>query len=120
MLSTKLPAKCVILGDKRRSHYARPIDYIIVGLEGNKFDGSFLAAAGVTIESGVISHLAMAGVVKDTDGTVSRLDAATIGDEMNAFSLKYLTDAEIVSEDVINEVGELPEPSSTAGENHLR
>ena len=31
-----------------------PIDYIIVGFEGNKFDGSILRAIGDAIDKGVI------------------------------------------------------------------
>jgi hypothetical protein len=57
-----------------------PIDYIIVGFEGNKFDGSILKALGDAIDKGTIDLVALVLISKDKKGNVSTLDIANLGD----------------------------------------
>lgn len=93
-----------------------PIDYIIVGFEGNKFDGSILKSLADAIDSGVIGLVGLSAVVKGADGAVVALNIAESGDDMIVdFIEKYPTDADMVSQDDIDEIGELLEPDSAAG-----
>lgn len=93
-----------------------PIDYIVVGFEGNKFDGSILKALADAIDSGTIALVALAAVVKSEDGTVSQLDITSFGDTyLTEFTQKYPTHANAVDTDDINEVGDLLEPNTAAG-----
>lgn len=93
-----------------------PIDYIIVGFEGNKFDGSILKSLADAIDSGVIGLVGLSAVVKDAAGAVVALNIAESGDDMIVdFIEKYPTDDDVVSQDDIDEIGELLEPDSAAG-----
>lgn len=93
-----------------------PIDYIIVGFEGNKFNGSILQAVGDAIDKGVISLVALSAVIKDGEGTVTQLDVSNVDDSLLlGFTQKYTTDTSLVTQDDIDEVGELLEPNTAAG-----
>jgi hypothetical protein len=93
-----------------------PIDYIIVGFDGNKFDGSILKAIADASEKGIISVLALSVISKDADNNVSTLDIANIGDEYVAeFSEVHISKDTPVTQEDIDEVGDLVEPSTTAG-----
>ncbi len=93
-----------------------PIDYIIVGFEGNKFDGSILNALGQAIDDGVISLVALSLVSKDNEGNISTVHIDDSGDEnMVEFSTKYKSSSDSVTEDDIQEVADLLEPDTAAG-----
>lgn len=93
-----------------------PIDYIVVAFEGNKFDGSILKAIADAVDSGVISLIALAAVIKGEDGTITQLDIAGLGDTyLTEFTQKYPTNNDSVTADDINEVGDLLEPNTAAG-----
>lgn len=93
-----------------------PIDYIIVGFEGNKFDGSVLKALGDAIDSGVIALVALAVIAKDAEGNVTTLDVADMGDSYAAeFTTKYPASSDEVTEDDINEMSDLLENNTAAG-----
>jgi hypothetical protein len=93
-----------------------PIDYIIVGSEGLKFDGSILRALEAPINSGVISLVALSAINKDADGNVTALDIASDGDDyLMEFTQKYALDSNAVTQDDIDEVAELLEPNTAAG-----
>jgi hypothetical protein len=92
-----------------------PIDYIIVGFEGNKFDGSVLKALGDAIDSGVIALVTLAIISKDDTGDVTLLDITNLGDDYAVeFATKY-TPSEEVDQDDIDEMSDLLENNTTAG-----
>jgi len=92
-----------------------PIDYIIIGFDGNKFDGSILNALTDAIDSGVIALVSLAMVVKDDKGVVTELALADIGEEIVAVANKYKVDDSKVTPEDIQEVGELLENNTAAG-----
>lgn len=93
-----------------------PIDYIVVGFDGNKFDGSILKALGEAIDAGTIALVALSVVSKDNNGDVLSLDIASTGDEyILEFAEKYKPDNSIVSKDDIDEVAELLDNNTSAG-----
>ena len=92
-----------------------PIDYIIVGFEGNKFDGSILKALGEAIDNGVIALVTLAFIMKDKDGTVTTLNVDDLGDEYAVeFVQKYASDAKADQED-IDEMADLINENCSAG-----
>lgn len=94
-----------------------PIDYIIVGFEGKKIDGSVLRALEDPITKGVISLIDLSAVAKDGQGNVTTLALTEIDDEnIVGFADKYLADKKghITDED-ISEVAELLENNTMAG-----
>jgi hypothetical protein len=93
-----------------------PIDYIIVGFTGNKFDGSILKAISEAIDKGIIDLVALSLIHKDANETVKILDIADLGDEyVVKFTEKYKVSGKHIAVDDINEVADLIEPNSSAG-----
>jgi hypothetical protein len=92
------------------------IDYIIVGFKGNKFDGSILKALGDAIDSGVISLVALVMIIKDKDGTVTKVDITNLGDEyVVEFAEKYQAKDDYVTGEDVEEMGDLLENDTSAG-----
>lgn len=82
-----------------------PIDYIVVGFEGNKFDGSILKAVSDAVASGAIALVALSAITKDAEGQVTALE---------------ITDTDLVpngavDQDDLDEVADLIENNCTAG-----
>jgi Family of unknown function (DUF6325) len=93
-----------------------PIDYIVVGFDGNKFDGSILQALTEAIDNGTIGLVSLAFVAKNSEGVVTTADLATAGDEaVIQFTQTYTPANSTVDQDDIDEVGELLEPDTAAG-----
>jgi hypothetical protein len=93
-----------------------PIDYIVVGFEGNKFDGSILESLGEAVDSGVIRVVALAIVMRDEADQVTSMTVGESGDDyLVEFSQKYVSDGQEVDQDDIDEVAELLAPNTAAG-----
>lgn len=93
-----------------------PIDYIIVGFEGNKFDGSILKAIADAIDKGIIGLIALALVAKDSEGNIKKVNIADLGDEYAVeFVEKYKGNDKLVGQDDIEEVSDLLENNTSAG-----
>lgn len=93
-----------------------PIDYIIVGFENAKFDGSVLGALADALDSGVIGLIALSVVKKDADGTVTVLDVTEVGDDFVVqFAQKYNVDGHLVTDEDKEEVGDLLQANEAAG-----
>lgn len=93
-----------------------PIDYIIVGFEGNKFDGQILKAIEEASNQGIINVLALALVSKNDAGDVTTIDAINLGDEyLIEFEQSTKANKDIVTKEDIDEVGDLLENNTTAG-----
>lgn len=93
-----------------------PIDYIVVGFEGNKFDGSILKAIGDAIDKGIIALVALEVVVKDKDGKVVQAGVNEAGDQYwQEFSSKYKTDPSLVDSADVTEVADLLQNNTSAG-----
>ena len=93
-----------------------PIDYVIVGFKGNKFDGSILEALAEAIDNGVIRLIALSLVSKDNDGEVTTSEIADYGDDyIVEFAQKHQLGSDLVTTEDVNEVGELLENNCSAG-----
>ena len=94
-----------------------PIDFIVVGFEGNKFDGSILNAIGDAIDKGIIGLVALGLVAKDANGTVTTMSIADLGDEYAvSFAEKYSAqNPSQLDADDIDEVADLLENNTAAG-----
>jgi len=93
-----------------------PIDYIVVGFEGNKFDGSVLKALADSIDQGVISLVDLVIVMRDKDDKISKLEISDLGDDyVVSFVEKYKPAKSSVATEDINEVADLIEKNCAAG-----
>ncbi len=94
-----------------------PIDYIIVGFEGNKFDGSILKSLADPLDKGIIGLIDLAFVMKDKDGVVTMLNISDLGDDYVVdFVQSYKSaDSDEVNQDDVDEVAELLQNNTAAG-----
>jgi hypothetical protein len=88
-----------------------PIDFILVGFEGNKFNGDILQAIADAIDKDIINLVALALISKDTDGAVTKLAIDDLGD----FAAKYKPSSDAISDEDIDEVADLLENDTSAG-----
>jgi len=93
-----------------------PIDYIVVGFEGKKFDGSVLNSLVEPLENGVINLIALSAVSRDENDTVSILDITQVGDQLiGDFVQKYKPEQASIDDEDLNEIADLIEKNCTAG-----
>jgi uncharacterized membrane protein len=62
-----------------------PVDVYIIGFPGNKFSGRIAPAILDLVENGTIRVLDLLFVMKDSDGTVTTLEAADLDEDGAAF-----------------------------------
>lgn len=93
-----------------------PIDYIIVGFEGNKFDGSILKELDRVVSDGTIAVLDLGLIVKDDKGKVSAMELSEAQDKAIAeFAKDKNLQSGLISDDDVAEVGEILENNCSAG-----
>lgn len=93
-----------------------PIDYIVVAFEGDNFNGEILDALGVAMENETIDVLDLAVIAKDVDGEVSSLEIASIeSDVIKELAAKKNSEGELITEEDVEEVGEILENDTAAG-----
>jgi hypothetical protein len=93
-----------------------PIDYIVVGFDGNRFDGSILEQLHLAEESGTIRTLAIGLIAKDSSGNVLSIEASDLGDEVvSALAAVKSVDNSLITDEDVEEVGEILENNTSAG-----
>jgi hypothetical protein len=93
-----------------------PIDYIIVGFKGNKFDGSILKAVGNAIDMGIIDLIALALISKDKKGNITKLKLANLGDTYALdFATKYKNNSNLITQEDIDEMSGILDNNTSAG-----
>jgi len=86
-----------------------PIDYIVVGFEGNNFTGEILAELKKVTEQGTIAVLDLAMIMRDGEGNVASVELTDLGD------LGTSLQSGLITEEDVAEVGEILEDNSSAG-----
>lgn len=93
-----------------------PIDFIIVGFEGNKFNGGILRSLKEALDKGTIALLGISVLSKDDEGKVSVADVKSAAEELKMDIADYLPDNnDLIVNDDVNEVAELLKNKSAAG-----
>ncbi len=93
-----------------------PIDFVVVGFKGGKFDGSILKELGAALDSGVIGLVELSFVSKDKDGAVTTLAIEDLGQEYSFDFAKYLPEEPLeVDQEDVAEVTDLLENDTAAG-----
>lgn len=93
-----------------------PVDYVIVGFEGGRFDGSILKALENAIDKGIIKLISLCMISIDATGQVSTFDLSNVDDEyVVSFSNKYKVSGEYISQEDITEMASLLQNDTTAG-----
>lgn len=93
-----------------------PIDYIVVAFDGNNFNGEILDALNVAMDNGTIDVLDLALISKDEDGEVSSVEMTNIeSDVIKALAVKKGPAGALITEEDVEEAGELLENNTSAG-----
>ena len=86
-----------------------PVDYIVVGFEGNNFTGEILKELQKVTEQGTVAVLDLALIVRDGEGNVASVEITDLGD------LGANLESGLITEEDVAEVGEILEDNSSAG-----
>jgi hypothetical protein len=92
-----------------------PVDVVIIGFPGNKFDGRIAPALMQLVESGTVRVLDLLFVMKDPDGVTTTIDLADLDPETGpAFLEIAVGEAGALGPEDAEEVAEDLAPNSSA------
>lgn len=91
-----------------------PVEFLLLGFEGNHFDGRIAPAIAELVDKGFVRLLDLAVVIKDASGEVAILEMQELPDDV-ADALKALTGEirGLMSEADLVEVADSLEPSTS-------
>jgi hypothetical protein len=94
-----------------------PIDYIVVGFEGNNFDGSVLSELAKASESGAIRVVDLVFVIKNADGSVDMAEIEDQHEELQEVAklIGHEGDMPLLAEDDVEKIGESMANNTSAG-----
>lgn len=94
-----------------------PIDYIMVGFEGNNFDGSILKELTKAVDSGVIRVVDLLFIIKDAEGNVTMAEVEDQHDELKsvAKALGHEGDLPLFTEEDVEKLGKDMDNDTAAG-----
>ena len=94
-----------------------PIDYIVVGFDGNNFNGSILSELSKALDSGVIRVVDLVFIIKDADGNVAMAEIEDQHEELKevASAIGHVGDLPLLTEDDVNKLGAAMKNDSSAG-----
>lgn len=91
-----------------------PVEFILLGFEGNRFSGDITPALGELVEKGLVRLIDVAVVMKDAEGDVTVLEMQELPEDVAEAMRKLTGDVRgLMSEADLLEVAESLEPSST-------
>lgn len=92
-----------------------PVEMMLIGFPGNRFDGSILPALGELIDAGTVRVIDLVMVSKDADGNVSAAEISQLDpDEADPFEQLDGEIGELFSDEDLALAGEQLEPESSA------
>jgi hypothetical protein len=94
-----------------------PIDYIVVSIKGNNFDGTILKELAKAVDSGVIRVVDLLFVIKDEKGEVAMAEVSDQEDDLKEVAelLGHKDDMPLLTEEDVEKLGEKMDNGSTAG-----
>lgn len=100
--------------DPQTTERLGPVEFLLIGFEGNRFDGRVAPAIADLVDKGFIRLLDLAFVTKDADGEVAVLEMQELPDDI-AEALRTLTGdiRGLMSEADLVDVADSLEPSSS-------
>jgi uncharacterized membrane protein len=92
-----------------------PVDYLVVGFPGNKFQGEIAPAIGELVNAGTIRVIDAAFVGKDEEGTAVTMEMTELDPEVQAALDKLGVEVGgLLNEDDLMDVAAALEPNSSA------
>jgi hypothetical protein len=93
-----------------------PVELLIVGFPGNKFNGDVAPALMELVENGTIRIIDLLFVGKDDEGNVEAFEVSGLDDDLAAKFMPLLHDnaSGLIGEEDVEDVAEALEPNSSA------
>lgn len=94
-----------------------PIDYLVVGFKGNKFDGSIINELSKAVDSGDVRVVDLLFIMKDSNGAVTAGEFSDQPQELkDAFEkIRIAEDMPLFTEDDVMKVGDSMDSDTAAG-----
>jgi hypothetical protein len=94
-----------------------PIDYIVVGFEGNNFNGSILSELAKAADSGAIRVVDIVFIIKDADGNIAMAEIEDQHEELKevAQAIGHVGDLPLLTEDDVQKLGASMKNDTSAG-----
>jgi hypothetical protein len=94
-----------------------PIDYVVLGFDGNNFDGSIMKELGKAAENDTIRVLDIVFVMKDKEGNIieGEYEDQSLDLQESFGSFKVEPDMPLLTEHDIAKIGEQLKPDTSAG-----
>ena len=90
-----------------------PVEYIVLGFPGNKFNGEIAPELGKLVDNGTIRVLDLVFITKDADGNVGAVEFED-HDDVALFNALEGEIGGLISEEDIDYVGSALDPNSSA------
>jgi hypothetical protein len=90
-----------------------PVEYLIIGFEGNKFNGDIVPSLLELVDSGTIKVLDLVFIMKDANGDVTAFEFDEL-DELEPFRVLGDEGSGLLNEDDIEYAAETLEPNTSA------
>jgi len=94
-----------------------PIDYIVIGFEGNNFDGSIMDELTKAVKNKTIRVLDLVFIMKDEEGNVTEGEFEDQSDDLKATfgDFAYDDSAPLLTDDDIQKIGDQMDDDTAAG-----
>lgn len=94
-----------------------PIDYIVIGFEGNNFDGSIMDELSKAVKNNTIRVLDLVFIMKDEEGAVTEGEFEDQSDDLRATfgDFRYDDATPLLTDDDIQMIGEQMKNGTAAG-----
>ena len=90
-----------------------PVEYLIIGFEGNRFNGDIVPALMELVDNGIIKVLDVVFILKDGNGDVTAFEYDEL-DELEPFRAFSDEGSGLLNEDDIEYAAETLEPNTSA------
>jgi hypothetical protein len=94
-----------------------PVDYVVLGFEGNKFTGGILDELSKAVKNKMIRVLDILFIMKDKDGNVMEAEYEDQSDDLKKTfgDLKFSDDTPMLSESDVAKLGDMMDNNTAAG-----
>jgi len=94
-----------------------PIDYIVIGFEGNNFDGSIMDELTKAVKNKTIRVLDLVFIMKDEEGNVTEGEFEDQSEDLKATfgDFAYDDSAPLLTDDDIQKIGDQMDDDTAAG-----
>ena len=94
-----------------------PVDYVVLGFQGNRFDGSIMRELTKAVDDGIIRVIDLLFIVKDAEGNVEEGEFRDQSDDLKqaAGKLGFERTMPLIADNDVEKIGSQMENDTAAG-----